>query len=73
MRQVTKCICHKNSFAMLKEYAEKHDINSVEILQENNMCSRGCRMCKPYVEVMLKTGQTEFQPGEPYRRSSNPG
>ncbi len=70
MAQVTKCICHDSSFEMLKEYAKKNKIDSVETLQDHGMCSCGCQMCRPYVKMMLETGKTEFQPGEPYGRKS---
>ncbi|HLR76073.1 MAG TPA: hypothetical protein VK106_00335 [Balneolaceae bacterium] len=64
---VEKCICHNKRFEVIKEYAEEHDIKSIEELQERHYCSCGCRMCAPYVELMLKTGKTSFKPGEYYR------
>jgi bacterioferritin-associated ferredoxin len=65
--KVVKCICHAKTFDEIKAYAEKHNISTLEELQERNYCSNGCRMCTPYVEMVLKTGQTEFNPGEPFR------
>lgn len=66
---VTRCICHDRSFEELKSYARQRDISRVEELQDRKLCSCSCRMCKPYVERMLETGQTEFKPGEVYGRN----
>lgn len=65
---VTKCICHDRSFKEVKAYAEDHNISWVDDLQNHNFCSNSCGLCIPYVEVLLETGQTEFNPGEPYRK-----
>ncbi len=70
--KVTKCICHDRSFEEVKTYAENQNISRVEDLQNHKFCSNSCGLCIPYVEVLLETGQTEFNPGEPYRiRRSN--
>lgn len=66
MGKVEKCICHNKTFEEIKEYAAEHDISTVEELQKRDFCSNSCRLCAPYVETMLKTGQTEFSPGEPF-------
>ncbi|MGK7371383.1 MAG: hypothetical protein ACNS64_14320 [Candidatus Halalkalibacterium sp. M3_1C_030] len=68
-RNVTKCICHGRSFEEVKEYANQHDIQSVEELQKQKYCSCGCGLCSPYVELVLETGETEFTPGAYYRRN----
>jgi len=66
--KVTKCICHDRSFEEAKEYADRHDITTVDEIQSHDYCSNSCQLCAPYVEIMLKTGQTEFSPGEPFRK-----
>lgn len=66
--KVTRCICHKHSFEEVKRYASEHQLTSVDQLQEHDFCSNSCGLCAPYVEVLLETGQTEFRPGEPYRK-----
>lgn len=65
--KVTRCICHDRSFEEVKVYATEQSIASVDELQERNYCSNSCGLCSPYVEMMLKTGQVEFTPGEPFR------
>jgi NAD(P)H-nitrite reductase large subunit len=67
---VSKCICHKKDFSEIKLYVEKNDISSVSELQEQNYCSCGCGLCVPYIELMLETGETSFEPGAFYKRKS---
>ncbi len=64
---ITRCICHSRTFDEVKAYAEEHGLTSVNELENHNFCSNSCGLCVPYVKVLLKTGQTEFSPGEPYR------
>lgn len=61
---VTHCICHARSFEEIKEFAAQEGFNKVEELQAINFCSTNCKMCKPYVELMLETDRTGFEPGE---------
>lgn len=68
--KVTKCICHDRSFEEVKNFAKKHNLSTVDALQEKDFCSNSCKLCAPYVEVMLETGQTEFTPGELSRKRS---
>ncbi|WP_138429130.1 hypothetical protein [Fodinibius saliphilus] len=65
---VTECICHDCSFEEVKDYAEKHELCTVQELREHDICSTSCGLCAPYIEMMLETDQTQFTPGEPYRR-----
>ncbi|MGM0546781.1 MAG: hypothetical protein ACQEST_08665 [Bacteroidota bacterium] len=65
---VTQCICHKKTFIEIREHAKRNNVSSVEELQEVNFCSNSCGLCEPYVELVLETGQTEFVPGEPFRK-----
>lgn len=65
---VHKCICHKVTFSEIKDIAEEQGLETVEELQTNDICSNSCGMCTPYVRLMLKTGETAFEPGAPYNR-----
>lgn len=60
---VTHCICHARSFVEIREIALKKGFASVEELQMEDICSNSCQMCEPYVEMMLETGETAFEPG----------
>ncbi len=67
---VSKCICHKKDFTEIKNFVEENGISSVRELQELKYCSCGCGLCEPYIELMLKTGETSFEPGAFYKRKS---
>ncbi len=68
---VTGCICHNRSFEEIKIFAMKNSLNSVEELRNRNYCGCGCGLCNPYIELVLETGETEFEPGEFRRRNRN--
>lgn len=67
---VTKCICHSRDFAEIKDYAKEKGFTRIEELQSEKYCSCGCGLCIPYLELMFKTGETEFEPGAHYKRTS---
>ena len=50
---VNRCICHEHSFEEIKEYAKEKGYTDLEDLQIDNYCSNGCRICAPYVEMVL--------------------
>ncbi len=58
---VTRCICFKKTFVELKAIAKKHNATSLEELQKFVRFGDNCKRCHPYVKLMLKTGQTEFE------------
>ncbi len=60
---VHKCVCHNIDFTDVKKYVEEHQIQDVKELQAAEVCSTKCQMCEPYVEILIKTGEVEFQPG----------
>jgi bacterioferritin-associated ferredoxin len=67
---VSKCICHKKDFSEVKDYAEANNYSSIKELQADNFCSNSCGLCIPYIELMFKTGETEFEPGAYYKRKA---
>lgn len=67
---VSKCICHQKDFSDIKSFAEENGISSVSELQGKQYCSCGCGLCAPYIELMLETGETSFEPGAYYKRKS---
>ena len=60
---VDRCICHQISFEEVKKIAEEEEYTSVEELRAEKICSTNCKLCGPYVERMLRTGETEFSHG----------
>lgn len=65
-KTVVMCVCHRRTFSEILEIAEKQGWNTLEELRENDICSNGCKMCEPYVEKTLRTGETAFIPGDVY-------
>jgi len=60
MARIIKCVCHGTTFARLKKIARAEKLLSIEELQRRATFAENCRRCVPYVSLMLKTGQTEF-------------
>jgi NAD(P)H-nitrite reductase large subunit len=46
----------------MKAVSEKYGLKSVEELKQYFTFGENCKLCIPYVELMLKTGKTEFEP-----------
>lgn len=59
---VDRCVCFDVPIADLKLIADKHGCKTVEELQDYIDFGFGCGMCIEYVERMLETGETEFDP-----------
>ncbi len=68
--RVTRCICHSRTFEEVLLFARKHNLHSVDELQQHGFCSNSCGLCIPYVEQVLASGQLSFKPGEPFRKTS---
>ena len=60
---VTQCVCYQKSFVEIKDFASQNDIDDLMELKKLDYCSNKCTMCAPYVEIVLKTGATQFEPG----------
>lgn len=59
---VNRCICSNVSFLEVKKIAAERNLQSADELRLNEICCRHCQLCRPYVEEMLKTGKTSFDP-----------
>jgi bacterioferritin-associated ferredoxin len=57
---VDRCICFSKSFSELKSLAQQHGARDVAALQTVAEFGLRCGLCKPYVQRMLSTGQTDF-------------
>ncbi|MBF2052942.1 MAG: (2Fe-2S)-binding protein [Candidatus Sericytochromatia bacterium] len=58
--RIDRCICFQKTFAELKAIAQAHNAESVEALQQYVSFAQKCRLCRPYVAEMLRSGQTVF-------------
>lgn len=59
---VNRCICSNITFREIKKIAEQNDYRSVSELREAGVCALHCKLCEPYVEKVLETGEVEFEP-----------
>lgn len=62
---VRRCVCFSKTFVELKKIAAKERARSVEELQQHVRFGLNCKMCHPYVKLMLATGKTEFDVIDP--------
>lgn len=60
-RPVRMCVCFNKTFRELKLAG----VTSLPDVVERFRCTTGCGQCKPYIELMLATGETEFAVLEP--------
>ncbi|MEM1183774.1 MAG: (2Fe-2S)-binding protein [Planctomycetota bacterium] len=58
---VDRCVCHRVTFQELAAIA-KRDGCDLDSLADRTGCTTGCGMCKPYVQLMLESGRTSFDP-----------
>ena len=59
---VDRCECFEKTFAEMKMLIEKHNIKTLDELRKYFIFGENCRTCLPYVELVLSTGKTEFEP-----------
>ena len=45
----------------MKKIMEEKNIFSLEELKKHKVVADNCKLCVPYIEKMLETGQTEFE------------
>jgi bacterioferritin-associated ferredoxin len=57
--QVDRCICADISFADLVRLARDEGL-SLDGLAARTGCTKGCRLCEPYVRLALATGSMAF-------------
>ncbi|MDZ4713784.1 MAG: (2Fe-2S)-binding protein [bacterium] len=58
---ITKCICYDTTFSEMKKIMQKHDLKTLDELKKVRMVASNCRLCLPYINRMIETGQTEFE------------
>lgn len=58
--RIDRCICFQMKFSELKRVAERTGASTIEELQRAAEFGLRCRLCHPYVQRMLRTGETVF-------------
>ena len=60
---VDRCVCFNITFDHLQQYVQSRGgPQGVDLdrLQSVFQCGRGCGLCTPYIQLMLRTGRTSF-------------
>lgn len=57
---VDRCVCFDNTFADMKMLIDKNGIDSIHELKRFVPFGENCGLCRPYVEMVIKTGKTSF-------------
>ncbi len=60
---VDRCICHQISFEQILKSVNERGLRTVQEIQAEKLSSTNCKLCLPYIERMLETGETSFVPG----------
>lgn len=57
---IDRCTCFHRFFSELKDIAEQTHSTTISELQQHVQFGENCRLCHPYVQRMLKTGEVVF-------------
>ena len=57
---IDKCICFNVKFSEVKKIMEDNNFTTIEEVQSVIDVSKNCLLCRPYIERMMQTGETEF-------------
>ncbi|MBN8571909.1 MAG: (2Fe-2S)-binding protein [Ignavibacteria bacterium] len=57
---INRCVCFNVKFADVKKIMDENGFTEIEEVQSVIDVSKNCKLCRPYLEKMLKTGETEF-------------
>lgn len=57
---INRCVCFNVKFADVKRIMDENGFTKLEEAQSVIDVSKNCKLCRPYLEKMLETGETEF-------------
>ncbi|MBA2480830.1 MAG: (2Fe-2S)-binding protein [Planctomycetes bacterium] len=57
---VTRCVCHRMTFAEIQAMVKAKGWTTVAQIGLATNCGMGCGGCRPYLQAMLDTGATCF-------------
>ena len=58
---VDRCVCYNRLFSEMKNIIDRNNLNSIDELKNHILFGLNCSLCIPYVELIFKTGKTEFE------------
>jgi len=56
---VDRCVCYNVTFDRLLRLHRDEGLG-LDALIERTGCTKGCGTCRPYIELMLRTGETDL-------------
>lgn len=60
IKPIRACICYPRSFAELKNLAVENQWQTIADITAAVGWGGGCGLCRPYLTLMLETGETAF-------------
>lgn len=57
---IDRCLCFRRSFQELKNLADQHQCQTLNVLAQHATFGQKCGLCLPYIARMLHTGETIF-------------
>lgn len=57
---IDRCVCYNVKFAEIKKIMDDNGFTTIEEVQSLIDVSKNCKLCRPYIEKMMETGETEF-------------
>ncbi|MBS1492135.1 MAG: (2Fe-2S)-binding protein [Bacteroidetes bacterium] len=57
---INRCVCYNIKFEEIKKIMVEHGFTTIEEVQNEIDVSKNCKLCRPYIEKMIETGETEF-------------
>jgi bacterioferritin-associated ferredoxin len=58
---ITKCICNDITFEKINKKINEKKIKRIEDLRKVMTVASNCKLCLPYINKMIETGQTSFE------------
>lgn len=57
---IDRCLCFQQPFHTLKNVAQQNQCKNIQDLAKHAEFGKKCGLCLPYIERMLRTGETIF-------------
>ncbi len=58
---ITKCICYDTSFEDMKKIMKDNNLSTLEELKKFKTVADNCKLCVPYIDRMINSGETKFE------------
>jgi hypothetical protein len=59
---VDRCVCYNRLFSDMQQIMIHNNIKTFDELKRYITFGENCKLCIPYVKLMIQTGKTEFEP-----------